>query len=271
MIAGNGRRTVSLAVAAVGCFLAVAGGALGAGPSERIVGGDVADPSDWPFMAAVTDRRGNQFCGGSVIDADSVVTAAHCVAGAQPRNVHVITGRPDLNEESEGQEIRVADLAVHRQYLRRGARDVAVLNLRAPASVSPILLATEGDEVTETSPGSDLWVAGWGGTKADGGAASDVLLDVELFAISDAECSTHFSFFRAAEELCAFGEHQGGDKYNDSCFGDSGGPLVADTLAGRLLVGLVSYGGPKCGVQKPGVYQQIGINLNWISKKAGLP
>ena len=93
--AGKGRRAVSLAMAGFGCCLAIAGGAsAGSGPTERIVGGDVADPADWPFIAAVASRSGDQFCGGSVVTEEAVVTAAHCVVGSRPRNVHVITGRP---------------------------------------------------------------------------------------------------------------------------------------------------------------------------------
>ncbi len=209
-----------------------------------------------------------------MVDSDSVVTAAHCVVGARPKNVHIITGRPDLDDEGDGQELTSTEIKVHRQYLRRGFRDVAVVNLKHPTSAPPIDLATSADESTETSPGSELRVAGWGGTTPTGGNPSEVLLDVAIFAISDSDCDDHnFPAFRPTEEICAFGEEVDGEAYdyNDSCFGDSGGPLVADTPGDPLLVGIVSYGGTKCGVQKPGVYQQIGINRNWIYNKADTP
>ena len=196
-----------------GFCLATAGGAsAGAGPNERIVGGDVADPVDWPFIAAVASRSGDQFCGGSVVAEEAVVTAAHCVVGLRPKNVRVITGRPDLNEESDGKEIKVEEISVHREYPRKGHHDIAVLSLKEPAEAPPVLLPTVAEGESETGPGDELRVAGWGGTTPTGGNPSDVLLDVALFAISDAECSTHFSFFRPTEEVCAFGEEIAPDR-----------------------------------------------------------
>lgn len=46
---------------------------------ERIVGGQNADPGEWPWIAALFNA-GRQFCGGSLIDDKHVLTAAHCVA-----------------------------------------------------------------------------------------------------------------------------------------------------------------------------------------------
>ena len=252
--------------------MALAGGAsAGAMPSERIVGGGDADPADWPFIAALETRRGDQFCGGSVVAPNAVVTAAHCVYGARRRDVRVVTGRPDLRDESTGKSIRVSRISVHRQYGRRGYRDVAILKLTRATPAPAALLPTRSEAEAETTPGSELRVAGWGGTKPDGGRPSNVLLDVAVFAISDTECDEHFSYFRPAEEVCAYGEQQSDGDYNDSCFGDSGGPLVADSPRGALLVGLVSYGGLLCGVDKPGVYAEVARNLRFIQRKAGLP
>ncbi len=267
---GNARGRVSLAVAGLGLGLALAGPA-SAEPNQRIVGGDVADPADWPFIVAIASASGNNYCGGSVVAPKAVVTAAHCVEGSRPKSVRVIAGRPDLGDGSIGEKIRVADISVHRQYLRRGNRDVAVLILGRPTAALPVLLPTVAEGEAETAAGSELRVAGWGGTTPTGAHPSDVLRDVSLFTISDADCAPYFSFFRPAEEVCSFGEEQSPDRYNDSCFGDSGGPLVAYAPRGTLLVGLVSYGGSLCGVKKPGVYAQVATNLGFITRKAGLP
>lgn len=46
---------------------------------ERIVGGHNADPNEWPWIAVLFNGP-RQFCGGSLIDNDHILTAAHCVA-----------------------------------------------------------------------------------------------------------------------------------------------------------------------------------------------
>ena len=57
----------------------------------QVVGGETVPNGKYPFMAALRDLRyGNnayqqQFCGGTLIDRDSILTAAHCVSGASPR------------------------------------------------------------------------------------------------------------------------------------------------------------------------------------------
>lgn len=46
---------------------------------ERIVGGHNADPNEWPWIAVLFNGP-RQFCGGSLIDQEHILTAAHCVA-----------------------------------------------------------------------------------------------------------------------------------------------------------------------------------------------
>lgn len=46
---------------------------------ERIVGGQNAQPNEYPWIA-VLFNNGRQFCGGSLIDSSHILTAAHCVA-----------------------------------------------------------------------------------------------------------------------------------------------------------------------------------------------
>ena len=56
------------------------------GNFTKIVGGTVANAGDAPWQVALTSRAGTdvysaQFCGGTLINSDWVLTAAHCTAG----------------------------------------------------------------------------------------------------------------------------------------------------------------------------------------------
>ena len=54
----------------------------GNSPSKRIVGGTEAPQGAWPWQAMILKRFGNnygQWCGGTLIDPNWVVTAAHCI------------------------------------------------------------------------------------------------------------------------------------------------------------------------------------------------
>lgn len=46
---------------------------------ERIVGGQAANLNEWPWIVALFSGT-RQFCGGSLIDNEHVLTAAHCIA-----------------------------------------------------------------------------------------------------------------------------------------------------------------------------------------------
>ena len=70
------------------CFVYLA--SCGIRPSMiRIVGGTVAPVNSWPWQAMLTDKCGNQFCGGTLVDPYWVVTAAHCISGETPSSVKI--------------------------------------------------------------------------------------------------------------------------------------------------------------------------------------
>ena len=70
---------------------------------KKIVGGEEAPPGAYPWMAALISGDCSstyyncQFCGGSLIDANWIVTAAHCVEDiTNPDEVDVLLGVHNL-------------------------------------------------------------------------------------------------------------------------------------------------------------------------------
>lgn len=47
--------------------------------STRIVGGSPASDGQAPYQVSLQDGAGRHFCGGSIISANWIVTAAHCL------------------------------------------------------------------------------------------------------------------------------------------------------------------------------------------------
>ena len=61
------------------CLLHASGCGVNTVTGSRIVGGQPADPKEWPWMVALLRDRDRHFCGGVLITDLHVLTAAHCV------------------------------------------------------------------------------------------------------------------------------------------------------------------------------------------------
>ena len=70
-------------------FLSCKAGNCGHRPHTRIVGGREAPVNSWPWQAMITTSSGGQFCGGSLVHPNWVVTAAHCVVTKGASSVRV--------------------------------------------------------------------------------------------------------------------------------------------------------------------------------------
>src|ERR687890_743876 len=94
--------------------------------SPMIVGGTSVPNGKYPFMAALLDKRrpgeafDEQFCGGTLIDKDSVLTAAHCLVNPKPDKLQVVVGRTVLNQH-RGQLRSVSRRFIHPRYNGNGA------------------------------------------------------------------------------------------------------------------------------------------------------
>jgi len=56
---------------------------------SRIVGGTQAQKDSWPWQVMLASPGGSQFCGGSLIEEQWVLTASHCVDGTSASQIVV--------------------------------------------------------------------------------------------------------------------------------------------------------------------------------------
>ena len=231
----------------------------------EVIGGTAVPNGKYPFVAALLNRnygstaRQQQFCGGSLIDRDSVLTAAHCVAGRSSRPLYVTVGRTVL-DSSQGQKRKVVRVFVNPRYNGRAssAYDSAVLKLRRPVGgIAPVRLATSRQNFLET-PGRPAFVAGWGNTiqqppyGSNGTNYPNRMRETRLPIDSDrAGRRAYGSSFFPSLMVAA------GRTGKDTCQGDSGGPLFAPVAGRYTQIGLTSFGAG-CGARGyPGVYTEI--------------
>jgi trypsin len=255
----------------------------------EIINGFKAGVRDFPFMALVL--VGNSLCGGTLIDADSVLTAAHCVTapngGVRPPSAfELYIGKANLNRVKKSNRYRVVSVYRYDKYdPGTFQNDVAVLKLNRPVSgVSPIPIVAPDSDAYQ-APGQGVLAAGWGTTSVNKIKISLHLRAVQLAVVSNTSCEASYpDGFDVQTMMCASAPGK------DSCRGDSGGPLLGRVQTGttpvvikkkrkgkkprkkqiqaavysNTQVGVVSWGGFRCAdPAQPGVYVRLsepGIN-----------
>jgi len=239
------------------------------GAQSKIVGGTKASDGVYPWMAAVAKTTGGslfdrQFCGGSLIAPDWILTAAHCMEGETPEGLQILVNFTDLNDSS-GAVIRgVKGIYIHPSFRDVGGdlyNDVALILLDAPIdTVTPISVATSPVAVTA---GAAVRTIGWGDTKSSPRFPTELQqVDLSIASIGSARQAYGVSNLDN-RHLAAIANGK------DTCGGDSGGPLFDEDGANGglspLLVGITSYG-LGCAVRDvPGIYANVGNYYPWIN------
>jgi secreted trypsin-like serine protease len=259
--------------------------------SYRIIGGLPAAENAWPWQVALFMRSGDGsfhfHCGGSIIDRNWVLTAAHCIGSANAQDYVVVEGttrlESDLAQNRTGRRLNVAQVIANEGYDPKITRnDIALLRLATPANSKPVLLDFPENNSLE-KPGTMTTVTGWGLIKpfdtkwedfethekvhaGDPRYFTNRLMEVSIPLV---DCQkVPWKDIIDHRQVCA-GLEEGG---KDSCRGDSGGPLVARDSGGAYeQIGIVSFGALKCANKDAyGVYSKVSAFESWIRAKSGL-
>lgn len=237
--------TAALVVLAA-CTLSPATAA--AAPRGWVVGGPAVDVQSAPWQVAITVRgaAGVSACGGAIIAADLVVTAAHCVddatgAAVPPQAVTLRAGTSDRGRPDDLAVVQrrlVSEVRVHpyRNLAEHPhANDVAVLRLAAPLVlgtpwVQAVALPPPGLAMPRGLPGT---LAGFGRQAA--GAPATGRLHRFDGRVGPAACAG----WADAVLFCA------SSVTSSTCSGDSGSGFVV-AAPQPVLAGIAVAGPPSC-------------------------
>ena len=233
---------------------------------NKIVGGVAAKTGDWGWQVGFK-AFGSLICGGSVINRNWVVTAAHCIVYGDIASYYSVdVGFTDRSRPNSWSITRkLSKVISHPSYdERKLINDIALAKMDSPVNFDTVnyhITPACIPDGNEDYAGRTGYVTGFG-TLFSGGSVSSKLRQVDVPVKSASFCENRFKYnnINSRTQVCA-GESGLG---RDTCQGDSGGPLVVKSqVDGRWhLVGLTSYGPNPCG--EGGVYTRLSGFQNWI-------
>nr|BAC41341.1 mannose-binding lectin-associated serine protease [Halocynthia roretzi] len=260
---------------------------------------------EWPWMTLVdlgdneakgkygiSGLNGTNYCGGSLVDENIVITAAHCVELRNPSDITAWFGVDDRSiNDNIVQKRDILEINIHQDYENKRHTtpfdsDIAVLKLDSPVTLTPVVrpiclpLTETEKQLPQKSQNPqhnvNTWykgvVTGWGKTEV--GTLSNHLLKVRLPFVSNEVCQTGYDelyeHITITENMICAG-YPGG--HRDACKGDSGGPLMfPDRITNTwFLNGIVSFGDSSdrenfCDQARTyGAYTNVGKFIDWIS------
>jgi len=222
--------------------------------SGRIVGGNTAQPGQFPYQTSMRTLANGHFCGGFIINGRWAGCAAHCTINRNSGNMVVVVGAH--NRITGGTTIGVSRVVNHPNYSAATLNnDISVVETSSEitfsATVQPIALGQ-----TLVTDGASVG-SGWGQTTHPGAAAAD-LQYVNVAIITNDDCRSRLSAGNALRIfdsiICSLSPSGQG-----KCMGDSGGPLTQN----GAVIGAVSWGVP-CGGASPDMYARISHVRQWM-------
>jgi secreted trypsin-like serine protease len=213
-------RVIFSAIVFILAFVSIARAMVGGAP-------EIPQTSTQPEVMLV-GSHGN-FCTGTAIAPDLVLTAAHCIAAGTDYKLVELSAdlKPVLKDTTA--------VARHPQFnlklmlAHRATADVALLKLAAPLSVTPAALLALRPRV---AVGERFVVHGYGASIRGDGNSAGRLREVTLIATGQP----------GNLQLRLVDPATGGARPGlGACTGDSGAPAYQETTAGLAIIGVVSW------------------------------
>jgi len=236
---------------------------------DRIVGGEAAaSPIPWQVSVRNGQSGYGHFCGGTILDETTVMSAAHCFDKDQSMSGYHITAGVKDRFNNSGQTIEIEYGVWNTEMPYEGNNnDFIILKLKNALTfnddVAPICLP-EPDHAPDAT-GQTCFVSGWGTLESGANSLPTDLQWVAVPTVTNEQCSN--SYNGITDSMICAGLPEGG---KDSCQGDSGGPFVCKNDDDKaVLTGVVSFGIGCALADYPGVYARVTAVLDWVKASMG--
>ncbi|KZS19572.1 Uncharacterized protein APZ42_014001 [Daphnia magna] len=260
-------RTMKLTIAYLFSILYLSAGA----PTydERIIGGGIASPGQFPYIVSLTENN-RHFCSGFIYSEKWVVTTASCIVGKIASSLKVITGQLDFTTPDPHEEIHpVYRIVPFNEYdATNQLHDLALLQLTNNISyVTPDgVYFINYNEVDLTNP--EATIMGWGAYQ-EGGFESIRLRYATTAIQNEMDCGDYTgSDFQLATMICTNAATTTSATAGAPCQYDQGSPLVQYINSKPTVVGVMSKN-RGCSVDQSSVYTRLSVYYSWFLKTAG--
>lgn len=197
---------------------------------SHIVGGEKIKENNLysRYTVGLLNTKKQTICTGSIIEKDLILTAAHCVDNASPKDIEVNFGFTIGGTNSI--KYKAHSLYLHEKYVHTKElldNDIAIIRLAKAVPAPYLPLDLEESRTLSLQKGDKITALGYGkirtGLFTGKGTLRSATISIEEFAIDS--------------QLITLNQKEG----TGVCFGDSGGPSFTLKNGKPVLVGVTSY------------------------------
>ncbi|XP_012883547.1 PREDICTED: hepatocyte growth factor-like protein isoform X2 [Dipodomys ordii] len=224
----------------------------------RVVGGQ---PGNSPWTVSLRNRKGEHFCGGSLVKEKWVLTARQCFSSCHEPLTGYEVWSGTLFQNPQPGEPDLQRVPIAKMVCGPSSSQLVLLKLARSVTLNQrVALICLPPERYVVPPRTKCEIAGWGEGKGSSGAS--VLHVASMNVISNQECNVKHRGRVHENEMCT----EGLLVPTGACEGDYGGPLACFTHDCWVLQGIIIPNRVCARPRWPAIFMRVSVFVDWIQK-----